>query len=81
MSWKQQLADSDRGSIAKMSNGPMNCMKVIVKAPRRSWDLLVKSSSGPTKKINQNPRTQFLLFMMAITYTLNYSDFMLTRNM
>ena len=29
MSWKQQLADSDCGSIAKMSNAPMNCMKVM----------------------------------------------------
>ena len=53
-----KLAYSDRGS--KMSNGPMNSWKAAPrkwrsKAPRRSWDLLVKSSSGPsTKKPNQD---------------------------
>ena len=53
------LADSDLGSTAKMSNGPMNCtkerkaapIKWLVKALRRSRDLLVmKSSSRPTKR-------------------------------
>ena len=79
-----------------MSNGPMNSFtkerkaaprKWRVKAPERSWNLLGKSSSGPTKNLNQDhvprshlssqlfvlfPRTPFFLFMTVIL--VNYSN-------